>query len=466
MNRISLCLVLALCGEFALASWLPAQDPPDETPKVETNNDTSRRAKRPPRRETANHNYHDLVTFGQDVTIKEGEVAHDVVLFGGTAAIDGAVRGDLVVIFGNGQLGPNADIKGDLVIVGGSLEADPSAHVGGDRVVVGLGGDYAHHPVLRCLSKWVHHGLFYGRPLPHQLGWSWIVAGIALLLYLVIAVLFPRQVQAPVTALEEKPGQALLVGFLGMLLTLPLLALLAVTVVGIPVIPFAIVALLVAFLFGRVAVYRYAGQQIGAQLGIAVLQTPLTALVIGALLFCLLYTVPVLGFIVWGVVAPLGLGAVLLAVFKRAPAAASEPVGLAMPATTTTSTPPALLPRVGFWLRLLATLLDFALIALLVGLVLHRPKLFLPLWVAYHVALWSWKGTTLGGIVLGLKIVRTDGSPINFAVALVRALGSFFSAAVLGLGFFWAGWSADKQSWHDKIAGTVVVKYPKGTPLV
>jgi uncharacterized RDD family membrane protein YckC len=98
--------------------------------------------------------------------------------------------------------------------------------------------------------------------------------------------------------------------------------------------------------------------------------------------------------------------------------------------------------------------------------VFHRPRWFLLTWVLYHLVLWSWKGTTLGGIVFGLKIVRADGGPMNFAVALVRLLGSFFSAAVLGLGFFWAGWSQDKQSWHDKIAGTFVVKFPRATPLL
>src|SRR6266496_3164430 len=87
--------------------------------------------------------------------------------------------------------------------------------------------------------------------------------------------------------------------------------------VGLLVVPFAVCALVVSFLFGKVAVYRYAGQQIGAQLGWAALQQPLLALLSGALLFCLLYTVPVLGFLVWGTVAPLGVGAVLLAVFKR-----------------------------------------------------------------------------------------------------------------------------------------------------
>ena len=45
-------------------------------------------------------------------------------------------------------------------------------------------------------------------------------------------------------------------------------------------------------------------------------------------------------------------------------------------------------------------------------------------------------------------------------------MASFFSAFVFFLGFFWAGWDRNKQSWHDKIAGTVIVRVPLGVPLL
>jgi uncharacterized RDD family membrane protein YckC len=36
----------------------------------------------------------------------------------------------------------------------------------------------------------------------------------------------------------------------------------------------------------------------------------------------------------------------------------------------------------------------------------------------------------------------------------------------LGLGFIWIAVDAGHQAWHDKLAGTIVVRVPKGTPLV
>jgi len=86
--------------------------------------------------------------------------------------------------------------------------------------------------------------------------------------------------------------------------------------------------------------------------------------------------------------------------------------------------------------------------------------------LAYFAGMWTWRGTTIGGIVLNLKVVRYDGQPMNFGVGLVRALAAAFSIVVLFLGFLWIAWSRDKQGWHDKIAGTVVIRLPRGTPLL
>jgi uncharacterized RDD family membrane protein YckC len=97
---------------------------------------------------------------------------------------------------------------------------------------------------------------------------------------------------------------------------------------------------------------------------------------------------------------------------------------------------------------------------------LHNPELIPFAWIAYHIAMWTWRATTMGGIVLGLKLVRLDGKEISFPVALVRGLACCLSAFPLFLGFFWAGWDAERQSWHDKIAGTVIVREPKGSPLI
>ena len=451
-------LLIALLLAFvplARAQVIPAEDEPTVTNK----NTSESRAKK----QSTRSDYNDLVMIGNDAAVKENQIAREVVVIGGSADIDGSVRHKLVVVGGTARLGPLSEIRGDLIIIGGKLEAAPGSKVGGQRIVIGTGGG-SQHPWLPLIGGWMQSTLFYGRPLAHQQTWSWILAAIALLLYLVIATLFPRAINSPITALEQKPGQALLVGLLTLLLLLPLFALLTITVVGIVLIPFTLFALVVALLFGRVAVYRYAGAQVAGQFGLSTLARPLPALILGAILFCLLYMIPILGLIAWGLVLPLSLGSIMLAVLQRTRPAAGEPIAVAPAPEPAFAQPSLLLPRAGFWLRLAATLLDFVLVAVVLRIFLPHPQFFLPLWIIYHLAFWSWQQTTLGGLILGLRLVRTDGRPITFSVALVRLLGSFFSALVLGLGFFWAGWSADKQSWHDKIAGTVIVRSSRKAP--
>ena len=122
-------------------------------------------------------------------------------------------------------------------------------------------------------------------------------------------------------------------------------------------------------------------------------------------------------------------------------------------------------PRASFWERMGAAFLDVILVAIL-GTMVGGPPLAFLVALAYFAGMWAWKGTTVGGIVVNLKVVRLDDKPVTLPVALVRGLAAVFSFIVVFLGFLWIAWDKDKQAWHDKIAGTVVIRQPRGTPLV
>ena len=129
-------------------------------------------------------------------------------------------------------------------------------------------------------------------------------------------------------------------------------------------------------------------------------------------------------------------------------------------------------PRAGFFIRMAALALDTVLIGMIFGLLpraLHLqqgPGVLLVLLAIYGAIMWKLKGTTIGGIVCGLKVVRLDQRELDWATAIVRALGCFLSLVVGGLGFIWVAFDDEKQSWHDKIAGTTVVRVPKSVSLV
>jgi len=122
-------------------------------------------------------------------------------------------------------------------------------------------------------------------------------------------------------------------------------------------------------------------------------------------------------------------------------------------------------PRASFWLRTAALALDLVVVGA-VSAFTSGGSLFLLLLAGYGAVMWKLKGTTIGGIVCGLKVVRIDDRPLDWTTAIVRALGCFLSLFVFGLGFLWVLFDPERQSWHDKIAGTVVVRMPAGVSLV
>jgi uncharacterized RDD family membrane protein YckC len=79
--------------------------------------------------------------------------------------------------------------------------------------------------------------------------------------------------------------------------------------------------------------------------------------------------------------------------------------------------------------------------------------------VAYVLGFWLTKQATPGKLAIGARIVdaRTGGKP-SVGQFILRYLGYFLSSLPLFLGFLWVAFDRRKQGWHDKIAGTVVVR--------
>ena len=82
--------------------------------------------------------------------------------------------------------------------------------------------------------------------------------------------------------------------------------------------------------------------------------------------------------------------------------------------------------------------------------------------IAYAVAyLWlvSTRGQSPGKMAIGIEIVRMDGSSLGFGGALTREIiGKIVSSLIFCLGYIWILFDSKRQGWHDKIAGTYVVK--------
>lgn len=444
----------------------------------------------------------------------EGSVGREMVTILGNARVNGEVDREVVVVLGNLDLGPEAEVN-DITVVGGGIQQHPDARVSGRFNEVPI-----YIPFLadgwEDVHPYIYEGLALGRFVVPSMGWTWVFALSTLGALVLLVAAFPKPANACADAMEKKPAQSIIAGFAFQLAGLPLVSiiilLLISTVVGILALPFLWMAFLFMWLLSFVAVYGVIGRRFGAKENIAF------ATLIGGGLVTLSYAVPVLSLIVFLSISVVGSGAVIVSIFsamskngsqKRRPersyvarpAPEQAPIDSPSPGAETIVSGAEGLPRtefasnegseagaggeapgvsgteaavyepVGFGPRFVALLVDFIFVVFCLvaleafGGVDLLDNLLLP-WLGYHLVFWMWRGTTLGGIALGLKLERINGEELTFGVILVRALASIISFVCLGVGFFWASWDAERQSWHDKIAGTVITRAPKGVSLI
>ena len=139
------------------------------------------------------------------------------------------------------------------------------------------------------------------------------------------------------------------------------------------------------------------------------------------------------------------------------------------------------LEYVGFWLRVWAAVIDTVLVSVLVlpiltwvygrnywsgESLLQGPVDLLVSWVLPAVAVvvfWIARQATPGKMAISARIVDArTGGPASTGQLIGRYLGYFVSTFPFMLGLFWVGFDARKQGWHDKLAGTVVVRRKTG----
>ena len=87
--------------------------------------------------------------------------------------------------------------------------------------------------------------------------------------------------------------------------------------------------------------------------------------------------------------------------------------------------------------------------------------------VGYWVLLHAHGNQTLGKRAIGAVVTDTQLRPIGYGRALGRLVAEIASALPLNLGYLWPLWDRERQTFHDKLAGTLVVRrsdLPTGTP--
>jgi hypothetical protein len=331
----------------------PAPEPEPSPPAVQAPPTTPT----PPAEESNDHDEEHWrrsaarVHIGGDVTVEADErVSDPVVAVGGSVTVLGHVDDDVVAVGGGVHLGPRAVVRGDVTSVGGRIEQSPGARIGGRVNEIRFGApNFQFHP---------------GGLIGPLVGWdvfsSWfrfvgtvLRLGIVLMLVFLVMLIAGRPVERIGERAAREPWLSGFTGLLAQLLFVPVLVLtvvvLAVSIIGIPLlvlVPFGILAFLVAVLVGFAGVVLRVGRwAAGAErpafvnLAVGVILVAAIGLTARALallpvpLWPITWTLGAIGFFTEYLAWTVGLGAALLTRFgTRGP----------RPLTTTNGYPPPL----------------------------------------------------------------------------------------------------------------------------
>jgi hypothetical protein len=268
----------------------------------------SRDSWRERRRERRGRRGSERVVLGQSLNVGAEEVVDKAVAVGGSVTIAGHVRRDAVAVGGSVTLLPGARVEGDAVAIGGTVSVDEGATLEGDNV--SLGGTIP--TMLGSMVRWA----VGGRPhLRSMFGWAARTTR-AVLLYVIavlIAAAFPSALSRVTAYLVNRPGLATLGGLAIVLGFLPLCALLAVTIIGIPLIPVAVIFLVALLLFG----FTVSAGWLGERMPLLQDRTPVKTVALGGVVLAVVSLVPWIGTSVLVLVAAISAGAALLSRFGR-----------------------------------------------------------------------------------------------------------------------------------------------------
>ncbi len=236
-----------------------------------------------------------------------GPVDGDVRAEFGDVYLNAPVGGDVSVGWGDVDLGPGAAISGHLECEGCEITGNRGA-VEGDIMATGMALDFDES-----------HG-------PGILGFvGWIFAALAFAACAVLAaVLAPGTLASAARRAEESPGRSFVYGLVSLPAFFVLCVVLAVTIVGIPLLLLLVPAYLALVFFGALVAAFFIGTKVLMVTGRYRVGNALAA-VVGALILAATTLIPVLGDLLLCALSLLGTGAAILALFSRRLPRASHP---------------------------------------------------------------------------------------------------------------------------------------------
>jgi len=229
-----------------------------------------------------------IISFGGHVTV-EGRIKESIVVFGGSITLSGEV-GDSVVGFGSKiTLTSTAVVKNDVASIGGTLNKEPGCVIEGDTVYF-KGG--------QALSKLFSGSIFSFPLIPIILIIKLIGFFVWLLIALIMSALFPRPLTLASSQIRTAFWPIVGTGLAGIIIfgaLVVVFALLSLVLIGIPFLLLLGAIGLAVKIFGQVAIFHFFGESLGKSFGHGGPST-LAAILIGLVVVSFLKFIPILGF--------------------------------------------------------------------------------------------------------------------------------------------------------------------------
>jgi hypothetical protein len=270
----------------------------------------------------------DLAVFGGSVVLEEASrLEGSLIVMGGNAVVAGHVTGDVATLGGNVDLLDPATVEGDIFSLGGNVDVSQLADVEGNLIEED-GFDLPLAPRIGPITRPSAPNLRFDFSPVASILWFGFRTLLLAALAVLIVMFWPEAAERTADAVITNPLATGGLGLLTLLVSPLVLVMLAITILLIPVSLIGVIVLIVAGVYGWIAVGLEVGHRLAKSLkwelhpaASAGLGTLLLTFVVGGI-----GMIPCIGWIAPLIVASLGVGGVILTRFGSQAYVVSDPV--------------------------------------------------------------------------------------------------------------------------------------------
>lgn len=247
-----------------------------------------------------------IVKINSDVVIEEDLRVRHVIVVGGQITVNGTVERHVVALFGSVVLTRTAVVEGDVTVLGGIIAIGKGADVRGSMTEINSSN--VSEAISELLSDdWE--------------GWSWLFAIFSLVVLLVMmfialvtVALIPKPILTIAEGITQHVYRATIAGFIGLMMIVPVAMLLTISVIGIVLIPLEAVLVVLASIFGFIAVAQILGKRV-----LTIARRPNDGIILqtfwGLLVLWIVGWMPYLGWMIKVLAIVIGMGGVIITRF-------------------------------------------------------------------------------------------------------------------------------------------------------